>query len=109
MPYKNKKDKTEAVRRHRARKEAERKQVEESEKMQKQIGKFLTEDFGFGTLSLGALVQTMQHDFKLEKDKVRDRKTGEVVDNIEVFFGLNMMVVIETPQLSITNFPLPTP
>ena len=105
MPYKNKEDKTEAVRRHRAKKEVERKIMGEVMKHQKNIGQFLT-GLGFErSLDFRGMVELMQEDCILEEGWIRSRRTGERLTEPEVYWGFNMLIVVETPELYPTEEP----
>ena len=101
MPYKNKEERTEAVRRHRAKKKEEEEQVREAELVQKKLSDILRENFRFNTMPFGCFVEIAQEDYVVEGEKVRDRKTGKVIDDIEILYGLNMMVAIETPHMTV--------
>ena len=101
MPYKNKEDRTEAVRRHRAKKKEEEEQIEAGELLQKTIGEILTERFKFNTIPFRDLVEIFQTDYVLTKDGVFSRKEGKITSDVEIFYGLNMMVAVETVHMTI--------
>jgi hypothetical protein len=100
MPYKNKEDRTEAVRRHRAKKKEEEEQIERGEQLQKTLSSVLKENFGFHSMPYGCFVEIAQDDYEIvtRGETIRDKRTGKICDNIEVLYGLNMMIVIETPR-----------
>lgn len=94
MPYKNKEDRTEAVRRHR-----ENKRIDEENK--KWVGDFLTEICNFKTKSFRDLVEVIQEEFIVEEDGIRLRSTGELVSEPDVYSGLNMCIIVDT--IHVTN------
>jgi len=98
MPYKNKEDRNEAMRRHRQRKKEEQERVEEAERWQISLGEVLSK-LGFVPMSYRTLVECIYEDHILVKDGVMSKDTGKLIDKIDVFFGLNMMVLVETPVL----------
>jgi hypothetical protein len=101
MPYKNKEDRTEAVRRHRAKKKEEEEQIKIAELVQKKLSDILKEDFGFNTMPYSCFVEIAQEDYVVEGEKVRNRRTGKILDDIEILYGLNMMIAVETPHMTI--------
>ena len=92
MPYKNKEDRTEAVRRHRQRKK-------EGQKMQSTLSETLRKNFGFHSMPYAYFVRIAQEDCRVEGEDVIDKGTGEKHGKIEVLFGLNMIIAIETPRM----------
>ena len=94
MPYKKREDRTEAVRRHRQRKK-------EGQKMQSTLSETLRKNFGFHSMPYPYFVEIAQNDYIVEGETVRDRRTGKILDDIEVLFGLNMMIAIETPSMAV--------
>ena len=93
MPYKDKQDRTEAVRRYR-----ERKVI--AEENQKWIGQFLTEHCNFETMPFSYLVKMIQEDCVIEGNNIRLRSTRELMDEPEVYVGLNMMVLVDTVHVT---------
>ena len=98
MPYKNKEDKNEAVRRYRAKKKEEQ---EAGELMQKKITEILTEHFRFETIPFRDLVENFQTDYVLTPEGVYSKEAGQIIDDMEIFFGLNMIVAVETLVMTI--------
>ena len=98
MPYKNKEDRNEAMKCYRERKKEEQEQVDKGERLQSNIAEALS-NLGFVSMPYRCLVECIQEDDVLVKDGVMNKKTGKLVDNIEVFFGLNMPILFETPIL----------
>ena len=96
MPYKKKEDRTEAVRRHRAKK---KEQIQAGERLQKTISQFLTENLGFNTIPYKDFVEIIQEDCIVEKHGVRSRRTGQLEWEPEVFYGLNMLIVVDTVHI----------
>lgn len=71
MPYNNKEAQNEAVRRYRARKREERKQIEAGERLLKfSISQILMENFRSDTIPLRNLVEIIQTDYVLKPDGV---------------------------------------
>ena len=100
MPYKDKKDRTEAVRRYRGKKKEKEEAIEANKLFQETLTKILTEHLGFNTIPFRDLVEIMQTDYVLKKDGVFSRKAGRIIDDIEIFFGLNMMIAVETLHMT---------
>ncbi len=94
MPYKNKEDRAEAVRRY-------RKRIDTAKENQKWIGSFLTEHCGFDTMPFWFIVKKIQDDCILEEDRVRSRSTGKLMDDFEVYVGLNTVVLVETTHVTV--------
>ena len=42
-----------------------------------------------------------QQNYVVEEGGVRNRETGKLMDDIEVFFGLNMMIAVTTLHLTV--------
>jgi hypothetical protein len=101
MPYKNKEDRTEAVRRHRAKKKMEKEQIQRGEEMQRTLSETLRKNFGFHSMPYPYFVEIAQNDYIVEGENVRCKETGKIADDIEVLFGLNMMIAIETPSMAV--------
>jgi hypothetical protein len=99
MPYKRKKDRTEAVRRHRAKKKEKEERIRTAELVQEKLSDILQDHFDFKTMPLACFVEIDQENYVVEGDEVKDKKTGKIVDEVEVLYGLNMMVAIDTPHM----------
>ena len=97
-PYKNKEDTAGAVRRYRQRKKEEKEQIEAGEELQKTLGEFL-EELGFKIIPYRDFVEITQQDCIVEKDGIRSRRTGKLEAEPEVFFGLNMLIVVDTVHI----------
>ena len=100
MPYKNKEDRTEAVRRHRQRKKEEEEKILAGEQMQKKLSEFLTE-LGFSSIPYRDFVEITQQDCIIDKDGIRSRRTGQLECEPEVFYGLNMLIVVDTVHIEL--------
>ena len=94
MPYKHKEDRNEAMRRYRERQKEER--VEAGERHQQNICRIL-EDLGFLRPSFSDLVRLCQEDFVIDGENVRFKETGKLVDKPDVFLGLNVLILVDTP------------
>ena len=101
MPYKDKEDRTEAVRRYRAKEKGRKERIKENELLQKKLSDILRESLQFNSMPFASFVEIAQEEYVVEGDKVRDIKTGKTVDDIEILYGLNMMVVIETLRMTV--------
>lgn len=107
MPYKNKEDRTKAVRRHRERK---REQAAEQEKVKKVVfkywdveqglGNFLKTCFNFEEIPFRDFVEICQDEFIVNGKGVWDRGEDKFIDEPQVLFGGNMMLVIPRAFLS---------
>jgi len=100
MPYKNKEDRTKAVKRHREKKKKEQEEIEAGEEFQKKLTDIL-KDLGFKTIPYRDLVEILQEDCIVEEDGVRNRKTGKLENEPEIFFGLNLMIAVETLHMTV--------
>ena len=102
MPYKNKEDRNKAVRRYRAKKKEEER-GETGDLVQKKLTEILTEGFNFKTIPFRDLVEIFQTDYVLTPDGVYSKKHEKIIDDMEIFFGLNMLVAVETPVMTSTK------
>ncbi|MFC2063195.1 hypothetical protein ACFLS8_04565 [Chloroflexota bacterium] len=96
MPYKNKEDRTDAVRRYRNKEKI-------TESNQKWIGNFLTEHCHFETMPFSYLVEKIQEECVLEDGSIRLRSSGELMERTDVHVGLNMVVLVETVHVTDTR------
>ena len=101
MPYKNKEKRTEAVRRYRARKKEEQERAEAGHLIQKKLTEILTEHLNFHTVPFRDLVEIFQTDYVLTPDGVYSKEHQHIIDDIEIFYGLNMIVAVETPVMTV--------
>lgn len=94
MPYKDKRDRAEAVRRHRERMSLLKKNA-------KWIGDLLTEHFEFEEIPFSFLVEKNQKECVLRDGGVYDKNTGKDLGFIQVFIGPNMVVLVETTNVTV--------
>jgi len=99
MPYKNKEDRTEAVRRHRAKKKEEEELIEELEVAEKTICDMLVEHLGFESWSFSEFVRDMQEDFIVKAGGVWSKRLDAFIDEPRVLNGFNTIVLIDIPHI----------
>ena len=92
MPYKNKEDRTEAVRRHRRRKREKKAMSERSAKVDASLGGLLRL-IGFEEVEFEDWVEVIREFEKDDEGVWHDRKRGKIVyPPRQVFFGLNTVI-----------------
>ncbi len=79
MPYKNKEDRAEAVRRYRARMKERQAQLQAAKEILDDIRQFLTERFGFDSIPFEEFIEICQEDLAIEEEGIRIKPTGGLV------------------------------
>ena len=100
MPYKNKEDRNEAVRRCRERKKEAEERYDKLKRVHQDVRDLLKEHFGFQSCTLGELVRDVLEDLVYEDGLIRSKSSGKNLnEEAEVLFGLNTMVVVDTVHM----------
>ena len=103
MPYKNKKDRTEAVRRHRAKKKREEDSIEEYDAVEKTICDMLVEHMGFQSWSFSRFVENVQEDFVVKEEGVWSKKLNAFIEEPRLLDGFNTIVLVDMPHFRIRS------
>ena len=100
MPYKNKEDRNEAVRRHRAKKKKEEERIKELEVAEKTICDMLVEHMGFVPCSFSDFIWDVQEDLVVKEEGVWSKKLNAFISEPRVLNGFNTVVLIDVPHVS---------
>ncbi len=92
MPYKNKEDRTEAVRRYRDKQREQKARVKKIQDIDASLGNLLRL-IGFEEMSFEELIECLKDTEKDEQGVWHDHRRGKVIYPPEqVFFGLNTLI-----------------